>query len=74
MKEYERKSIFFLFENKKKETLGLLNNRRNKYIKQRNHRSIFIVFLNYYKRKGGYWIIYQSESDRPYNLFYISSM
>lgn len=69
----ENKS-FFYFQIKKKETLGLLNNRRNKYIKQRNHHSIFIVFLNYYKRKGGYWIIYQPESDRPYNLFYISSM
>jgi len=27
---------------KKKETLGLLNHRRNKYIKQRDHHSIFI--------------------------------
>lgn len=66
-------NLVFLFE-KKKETLGLLNNRRNKYIKQRNHHSIFIGFLNYYKKKGGYWIIYQPESDRLYHLFYISSM
>ena len=48
----------------------MLNNRRNKYIKQRNHPSIFIVFLNYYKRKGGYWIIYQPESDRLYHFFF----
>lgn len=32
---------FFLFFEDQKETLGLLNYRRNKDIKQRNHHSIF---------------------------------
>lgn len=49
MKEYENKKkedyFFFilLFEKKNKKTLGLLNHRRNKYIKQRDHHSIFLV-------------------------------
>lgn len=41
MKKYENKKILFFYLKKKKETLGLLNNKRNKYIKQRSHHSIF---------------------------------
>lgn len=40
------------YENKKKETLGLLNNKRNKYIKQRSHHSIFELL----KKKEG-WLL-----------------
>ena len=35
---------------KKKETLGLLNHKRNKYIKQRSHHSIFELL----KKKEGW--------------------
>lgn len=56
MKEYENK--------KNKDTLGLLNHKRNKYIKQRSHHSIFEL-----KKKGGNWIIYRSGYNRtPYFL------
>ena len=54
MKKYEnKKNLVFLFEKKKKETLGLLNNRRNKYIKQRSHHSIFELLQ---KQKEG-WLL-----------------
>ena len=49
IKEYEKKDYFFL--SFLKETLGLLNHRRNKYIKQRSHHSIFELFR---KKKEGW--------------------
>ena len=58
MKEYENKKrrlfliyFFFYFDlKKKKETLGLLNHKKNKYIKQRSHHSIFELL----KKKEGW--------------------
>lgn len=47
-----KKNLFYL-KKKKKETLGLLNNRRNKYIKQRSHHSIFELLQ---KQKEG-WLL-----------------
>lgn len=62
MKEYE----------KKKETLGLLNQRRDKYIKSNG---AIIVFFNCSERKDGNWIVCRSESDKPYiYIFSLSSM
>lgn len=70
MKEYE-KITFYNYLKKKKETFGLLNNKRDKIRKQRNHHSILKLFSSK-KRKGGYWIIYRSGSIRP-SIFSISS-
>lgn len=68
----EKKTIifpYFIWLNQK-ETLGLLNHRRNKYIKQRSHHSIFFLTR---KRKVRVVIgIYRFGSDRSY--FSISSM
>ena len=55
---------------KKKETLGLLNHRRDKYRKQQNHHSIFVLHSNMNERKGGKWIIQQSRSDGFFFFFF----
>lgn len=39
----EKKNRFLLLGSYQKETLGLLNHRRDKYIKQQNHHSIFLT-------------------------------
>lgn len=42
-KNEKKKIIFFLIWSYQKGTLGLLNHRQNKYIKQQNHHSIFFT-------------------------------
>lgn len=75
MKKYANKKkrrlffLFFFIRKKNKETLGLLSHKRNKYIKQRGHHSIFELLQK--KKKGGNWIIDRSGYNRPHIFSFV---